>query len=1140
MGLGFYIGGSGSGKSNQIYEYVISCSIKHPNTNYLIIVPDQFTMQTQKELVSMHPHGGIMNIDVLSFGRLAHRIFEEVGGNDKPILDDTGKSLLLRLVANDCKESLTVIGSNLHKIGYIHEVKSAISEFMQYGIGKSQLEELIEFSKTRGALQYKLQDLAILYDTFLEYLKDKFITTEETLDVLRSVMHQSKILQNCVIVFDGFTGFTPVQYNLIGELMSVSKELIVTVLLDGRENPYEVGSPQKLFHLSKKTIQILCEIASLRNVPRIEDVILKNNPFPRFKNNEALGHLERNLFRYSSEVMTKDQDAVQIIAMNTPKEEIKKVCTTIKNMVRENGYYYRDFAVVIGDLAGYAYHIKEQFQDFDIPYFMDQTKGMIWNPFIELIRSGLHVIRSDYKYEAVFHYLRSELIQCGRNEIDQLENYVLALGLKGKRNYEVDFTKKTRETKGDPAYLEQLNQTRQCLVTSLEVLTRKNKTAKEWVESTYDFIISNEIQGKLLQYEQRYQEQGEFTKAKEYSQIYRLVMELLEQIYALLEDEPMKIDEFIDILDAGFAEIQVGLIPQNVDRVVVGDIERTRLKEMKVLFFVGVNDGIIPKSAGKGGIISDIDREFLSESKWELAPTPRQQMYIQRLYLYMNMTKPTHQLIVSYALVNGEGKSLRPSYLIDVIKKLFSALVIQLQDESKDVYELQTKLHSVEQFSNYLREYINRNLEVDQQKEKQLFTLYHLLTEEKSNILVNKLIEHGFYHYQNNPLSKAIVDALYGKILENSVSRLELFASCAYEHFLKYGLSLQERQEYEISALDMGTMFHGVLEQFAKTLEKSQYNWFDFEKEQGEIMLDNAIQTVIADYGNDILISSSRNQYVVSRMKRILERTIHTLQYQLKKGLFLPEQFEVSFSVLEDLDSVNVALTKEEKMMLKGRIDRIDTFETDDQVYVKVIDYKSGNQSLDLVALYYGLQLQLVVYLNTALELEKKKHPEKEIVPAAFLYYHVFDPIVDRKLGEEPEKVNERLLEQLKMNGIVNANKEILSSLDRQYADGKSNVIPVEIKKDGSFTASSKVMEQEELSIVSQYVNHKIKEIGASMLQGNIEINPYEMGQMGSCNYCSYKNVCGFDPKIAGYEKRQLEQLNQETLMSKMKEGMET
>lgn len=1143
MSLRFYFGPSGSGKSHRIYEEIMQRAAQEPGRNFLIIVPDQFTMQTQKDLVMRSDRGGILNIDVLSFGRLSHRILEEVGTKEMPVLDDTGKSLVLQKIAADLKEQLPAMGSLLHKQGYIHEVKSAISEFMQYGISTQDMDKLIASAEKRGALAMKLRDLKTLYRGFQDYIRDHFITTEETLDVLRRSLVKSKILPDSVVIFDGFTGFTPIQNRLIQELMRVCEETIVTVTIGEEEDPYQMDGEQKLFHLSKKTVADLVKLAAEAEVTRGEDVFVKGGP-NRFTEAPALCYLEQNLFRYQYEPYTEKQCEIRMFEALSPREEVHQTALYIRKLIREEGLTYRDIAVVIGDLEGYASYVETEFGQLEIPCFLDRTRGIVLNPMIEYIKSALQLYIRDFSYDTVFHFLRSGMADISREEIDELENYVIRTGARGYRTYSRLFTRKTEEmqqgsgqedTERAEETMERLNRIRQQFADTVEILHMAPRAkAGEYVDHLYDFLEQNQVQQKLLNYQQRFEQEGDLAKAREYAQIYRLVMDLLDQIYELLGEEEISLQEFADILEAGFGEITVGTIPQNVDRIVVGDMERTRLKQVKVLFFLGVNDGNIPKNASKGGIISDMDREFLIESGTEMAPSPRQQMYIQRLYLYLNMTKPSERLYLSYAKVNSDGKGIRPSYLIDTVRKLFPQLAVEYPQNRSRLEQIEGRQEGARYLAEELREYADGTL---REEERQDFYLMYRAYEADPEGR-DRLTAAAFRRYKESGLSRIVARALYGRQLENSVSRLETYAACACRHFLQYGLSLQEREEFGFEVSDMGNVYHAVLENFAGKLAESSRTWWDFDENFATQAIKEAVEGYAATYGETVLYSSARNEYAITRMSRILTRTVLTLQQHLKQGSFQPDDYELSFRFAENLDSIHVDLSEEEKMHLQGRIDRIDVSEDAEHVYVKVIDYKSGNKKFDLAALYYGLQLQLVVYMNAAMELESRKHPDKEIVPAALLYYHIDDPTIETPVELTQEQINEEILTKLRMNGVVNSDPAVVERLDRFLQD-KSKVIPVEKKKDGSFSARSGILSREELQVVSAYVDTKIRQIGREILDGKIAANPYEKGNEEACTYCAYKKVCGFDGSIPGYEKRQLEDLDKQTLMQRMQETTE-
>lgn len=651
MSLRFYFGSSGAGKSYQLYQEMIERSAKHPEQNFLVLVPDQFTMQTQRELVLRHPDGVIRNIDVLSFGRLSHRIFEEVGYDRSPVLDDTGKSLVLRKIAGTLKEQLPVLGGNLDKPSYIHEVKSAISEFMQYGIGTKELDQLVSFAAQRGALHYKLKDLQTLYEAFLSYIEGQFITTEETLDLLRNSLSKSGIIQGSVVAFDGFTGFTPIQNRLIQELMQLCEEVIVTVTIPEGEDPFKIEGEQQLFYLSKKTVRDLCKLAEEDKIARGKDVFLTGDVL-RFQKGGQLAHLEKSLFRYplkpyvkhgvaigATQATQEDRgttqegrattqedreatqgtvdgaasyttDSVRIYEATDPKEEVRQTARLIRQLIREKGYQFREIAVICGDLGTYAEYVEEQFALFEIPVFLDQTRGILLNPFIEYIRSALSILTQDFSYESVFHYLRSGLADFTREETDWFENYVLQFGIRGKWQYTRVFTKKTKEMAEDADSFDKINAVRQRLLDSLQPLLFRENTVKSFVEGLYDFLVQSRVQEKLAVYEKQFEEKGELSKAREYAQIYPLVMDLLDQIIGLLGEEKMTLKEFADILDAGFGEIEVGIIPQNVDRVVAGDMERTRLKPVRALFFLVSTMGIFPEEPQEAALSQILTGNF--------------------------------------------------------------------------------------------------------------------------------------------------------------------------------------------------------------------------------------------------------------------------------------------------------------------------------------------------------------------------------------------------------------------------------------------------------------------------------------------------------------------------------------------------
>ncbi len=1128
MSLQFVFGNSGAGKSWELYQNLIRESRECPKEQFLVLVPEQFTMQTQKDLVNMHPDGGILNIDVLSFQRLAYRVFEETGTQVGKVLEETGKNLVLRKAAQEHKEELKILGGNLKKTGYINEIKSLISEMTQYAVTEEDLERMIGESLGKPALYCKLCDIQVLYRAFHEYLAEQYITAEELLEVLCRVAEQSELIRESVIVLDGFTGFTPIQNKLMQKLMQYARKVVVTLTIDSREDPFRAEGEHHLFYLSKKTAVTLRKLAEEAGVPVEEGRMVKPSGNSRLREGSALFWLEQNLFRLQGKAFAGEQEEIELHILRSPQAESAWAAARIRSLVREKSYHYRDFAIITGNMETYGHCLEKALKDFEIPCFLDYKRSVLKNPFVEFLRALLEMAEQDFSYETVFRCLRCGLAGISPEETDLLENYVLALGIRGKKKWGERFIrlygKMTEEELGQAEALRR--KFAEQMIPFAEIQRKKHVDVRTRTTALYHLIEQMEIQKKLAVFEERFAGEGNQVLAKEYHQIYPIVMDLLDKLVDLLGDEVLSIREYREILDAGFAEARVGVIPPGVDQVVAGDMERTRLKDIKVLFFLGVNEGNVPKSGSHMGLLSDMEREQLKRNGMELAPTVREQGFTQRFYLYLNLTKPSRKLFVCCSLLDGSGKSLRPSYLFNTLGKLFPGTEIH-REERETLPEVPvTARQGIGQLIEGLKEYR------EGRGSARFYELYRWYAgREQYEEKLSQLLEAAFSRHRDSALGRAAAHALYGTVLENSVTRLEQYAACAYAHFLMYGLKLSQRETYEFAPVDMGNIFHGTLELFSRRLEASEYTWLTLPREVQEAWVEECLDTLTVDYGNTVLHSTARNEYAAMRMKRIVKRTVWALSEQIRKGLFTPENYEISFSSVSDLEAVNIALSPEERLKLRGRIDRVDTCEDGERIYVKVIDYKSGSTSFQLLSLYHGLQLQLVVYMNAALEMVKREHPEKEAVPAGIFYYQIQDPLLELEAGEEG--VEERVLEKLKLDGLVNADREVIQKLD-QGMPGKSSVLPLAYNKDGTLRAGSSVATGEQFQELSDYVNRKIRKMGAEVLEGRIDAAPYELKGAAACDYCAYRGVCGIDAKDKGFRFRRLKVFDQEEIWERI------
>ncbi|NLZ83694.1 MAG: hypothetical protein GX915_08520 [Clostridiales bacterium] len=481
------------------------------------------------------------------------------------------------------------------------------------------------------------------------------------------------------------------------------------------------------------------------------------------------------------------------------------------------------------------------------------------------------------------------------------------------------------------------------------------------------------------------------------------------------------------------------------------------------------------------------------------------------------MTKPKDRLYLTYHKINSEGKSVNPSYLIGKLKQLIDKLPIINEDENNNDIEHILSDNGLSYLAEGLRTFGQEDVTAIW---KELFVIYQ--SREETNEILKKLIAGAFYVNEEKGIGKEVARLLYGQELEGSVTRLERYAGCAYAHFMAYGMSLEERREYKLAVPDIGNIFHNAIDNFSKELDTSQYTWHSIPDDVRENMAIKSVEQAVIDYENSYIRSTKRNEYLITRIKRITIRTLWALCNQIKQGSFEPVGYEMAFKHVPN-----------EAIRLHGRIDRLDVYEDEDKVYVRVIDYKSGNTTFDLNSIYNGLQHQLSVYLSAAMDYLTNRNPDKEVVPSGIFYYHIDDPIVDKSNQAEDD-----IIKKLKMNGLINQDKKVLSLMDGNLGgpDGslrpsaKSVIIPAETNKDGELTKRSSVAKGKEIKALVDYVNKKLIEDGKQILLGDTRLNPYRSNNRTACDYCEFKTICGFDSRLPGHGYRNLNKKSTEEL----------
>ena len=1123
MELELVIGRSGYGKTHYLKESLIEEAVKHPEQKYFVVVPEQYTMQMQREIILMHPKKGAANIDILSFHRLAYRIFEEQCVDAKEMLSEIGMNMMLRKVLEEKKNQFCYFTGSFSTAGFIEKMKSMLSEFVQYEVTPEKILAMSEGLEEGSALFYKCKDLAFIYEAFLKEVEGKYLVGEQLLYELGNVIPNSELLKGATIYLDSYTGFTPIQYTLLDQLMKYTKKIVCTLTMDEKAVNGKVKEHQ-LFYFSKIAASRLKELA-IRNGGEIKETYL-NTPH-RFKDSMELSHLEKSLFQYPFTTEESETEDIKLVSLMNPKEEMDFAANTIAEMVRSKDYHYRDFAVICGDLEGSRKEVESIFTKLNIPFFFDQNQKYSQHPLMTGVLGILEMIEKNYSYESVFLYLKSGISHLDSSQVEELENYILATGIRGRNRYQKEFKRKLRYMQEEA--LEKINEIRTIFMEEVstleEILGKKQVAVKEVLEALYEFIVSHDVYEKINKRCKTLESNGNKAKAKADGKLYSKVMELFDEMVTILGEEKLPLKEVRQILETGFSGISVGVVPPSLDQVIIGDMQRTRISNVKVLFFLHMNDGIVPAGKESAGIFNDMERQNIGNKGLELAFNQKTQAFFEQYYLYLCLSKPSEKLYLSFSKMGRDHSSLRTSYVLSRLKKIFPKITMIESVESKEHFTLE---HFLERFLLlWKKDFLTED------EEKELALLYVFLEErEDTKDILSLMIQGKQYKNEELGLGKETARQLYELYRNYSVSLLEQYASCPFSYFVRYGLELKEREEYKVTSMQLGTIFHEVIDLFSK--EATDHNlWKTLKDDERDLKIDALVDEVVAKYDSDIFESNSRNRYMLHHIKRISKRTAWALQKQILRGDFNPAHFELSFEHNRNILTDTVIETEDESLELKGIIDRVDRYEEEDKVYLKIVDYKSGATTFDLVDFYSGIRMQLIIYLNAMMQIEKNKQNGKQIIPAGFFYYELKDPYIERK---EKESTEETLLKELKLEGYANLDYGCISHLE-SAADGKKLVIPVSFTKAGEVSANSKVLSSDSIKMLQDYAKYKAENIVSLIKEGEIQINPVRTSDKNPCEYCSYSGICHFDARTNGC--RDYTKLNKVKAMELMEEELE-
>ncbi len=1140
MSLRMVTGRSGSGKTQMCMNEIEDRLLENPEGAPIIyIVPEQMTFSTEYRLATNPKLGGMIRAQVYSFSRLAWRILQETGGISRYHLSSVGISMLIRKIIEDKKDELKLFQRAADKNGFVQQVEQMITEFKRYCITPEELIHKAEKSNGNSenasrALQDKLNDLEIIYRQFEDEVFGKYIDSEDYFRLLSEKVSASTYLKGAEIYIDGFYSFTPQEYLVIKELMRHCQRVTITMTTD--TTSFEtVPDELDLFRLSSDACCTLYDLAKAEGIEMECPIFLSQQ---QKWNQLSLQHLESH-FDTRPQAPYYGKTAIHIGQAVNRRAEIEGIAREILQLVRTKNYRYKDLALLIRNGSDYHDIVEPVFSDYQIPFFIDQKRTMLNHPLIELIRSTLEVIQSFWRYEPVFRVIKTELIyplqenpDRMREKMDRLENYVLAYGIKGSK-----WTSKDRwtyrrfkglemeanvQTDAEKEIEQQLNELKLMVTAPILRLSRRLKkadTGRKLCEAIYLYLEELDIPSKLDNWKMEAEQKGNLVKMREHDQVWNACIDLLDQYVEIVGDEAVSVKSFSAILEAGFESLYFSLIPPALDQVIIGDLEKSRLSDIKTAFIIGVNEGVLPAKIADEGILSDDERERLLAADLIVAPSSRTRLLDENFIAYKALTAPSESLYVSYPLANDEGKALIASSYIKRLKDMYPNLEEHFYGTDPAELTEEEQLNFVTNHKTTLS-YLTSQLQLKKRNypiSDLWWDVYNLYINGEWRERAEKVFSSLFYTNKTVQLSKETADELYGDTIQASVSRMELYNGCAFSHFAQHGLKLRERQVFRLEAPDIGELFHAALKHISDFVNEQRLSWAALTKKQCEELAREAVNALAPKLQNEILLSSERHHYIKRKLEQIITRASQVLSEHAKVSGFSPIGLELSFGRNGKLPPLTFSLKNGKRMELAGRIDRVDQAKGEnDGTYLRVIDYKSSEKDVNLNEVYYGLALQMLTYLDIVIT-HSDELVEMKASPAGVLYFHVHNPLISTSKLLTIDEIEKEIMKKFKMNGLMVGDPDVLKLMDQTLESGDSQIISAGIKKDGNLTKKSKVASLNEFDDLRNYVRKLYQTTGEAIVDGQVDIAPYKMKDKTPCTFCAYKSVCQFDESIENH-----------------------